>query len=197
MANEKNNKPSKYDQAVNRARGVEPESTAVTTTGPTEIDITTLPDGMVIDSREAMAMLAEKVKSGEWEAAPQLLTLKPRQTLIAYLEGNGPEAEFTDDATGEVSSTKTWILSKNGVRVSILDTVQLAKKLPPFIGGLVSITRGEDKRSGTRIYTEYLVVGPMRADGKPRDWSGLNDQRQLAAPAPSSPAAAASAEDLT
>lgn len=177
----KKTEPTKYDEAVAKARG------DIATQGPASIAQAEDVSGLLSDSAVAMADIREKIRSGEWENSPQLLTIPKGKTLTGLLEGNGPDAEFVDDATGEVSYTKTWIVSKDGVRVSILSTVQLDKKLPPFVGGIVSITRGEDVRSGQRLYTEYAVAGPRRQDGQRRDWS--TKPKQLTA--------AQSAEDLT
>lgn len=156
---------TKYDKAVARARGVEQKPE------PTELTIGSVPTGMLVPAADARAELAAKVAAGEWEAAPQLFTIPKGMTLTALLEGEGPGAEFVDEDTGVVRVVKTWILSRDGARVSILSSVQLDKKLPPFVGGMVSITRGEDVRNGSTLYTDYLVVGPKRADGKPRDWA--------------------------
>jgi hypothetical protein len=164
---DKNKPATKYDQAVAKSRGQAVNANESTELAPVGEDVT----GMLVDSATFRAELEAKINSGEWEAAPQLLTLKKGQTLIAFLEGNGPEAEFVDEQTGVVKNVKTWILSKNGVRVSILSSIQLDKKCPPFVGGMVSITRGEDIRNGASLYTDYLVAGPKRSDGSPRDWS--------------------------
>jgi hypothetical protein len=158
---------TKFDKAVDRARDGESESETVAVQRVVGGDVT----GMIVPSDTIMESLSAKVASGEWEAAPQIVSIEKGQTLIAMLEGNGPEAEFSDRDTGIVSTVKTWVLSKNGVRVSILSTAQLDKKLPPFVGGEVSITRGEDKKFSGGIYTEYLVLGPKRADGKARNWA--------------------------
>lgn len=179
MGNE--DKKSKYDRAVDAARGI--KSTDLETTKPGELDTSILPAGMLVDSAAVGAELAAKIKSGEWEQAPQLLTLKAGQTIMAILEGNGAPAEFVDEDTGVVNHEQTWILSRDGVRVSILGSAQLNKKLPPFVGGAVAITRGAEVRNGSRVYTDYLVLGPKRPDGKVRDWSG---RAMLAAPSSSS-----------
>lgn len=156
-------KPTKFDQAAARARGettaAEPQAMVVTQDvtgmlGPTNPD-------------ELQALLA----SGEYEAAPQLLTVAEGQTVTGLLEGNGPDAEFTDEHTGIVRTVKTWVISRGGLRVSILSSAQLDRKLPPFVGGEVRISRGQDKKHAGGIYTEYLVMGPKRSDGTVRNWA--------------------------
>ena len=185
-----NGKKSKFQEATDNARARERGELVPASQAPTELDVATLPAGMVVESATVREVLAARIRSGEWEQAPQLLTLKLGQTLIGVLESNGPDAEFVDEATGVVTHVKTWIVSNAGVRVSILSSVQLDKKLPPFMGGEVSITRGQDIRNGTSLYTDYLVMGPKRADGKARDWSA---RPMLAAPANTN----ANHEDLT
>lgn len=178
---------SKYDKAVDEARSRDRGEVQTITkqdVATVTIDESALPAGMVVGAGEHKQFLADKIKSGEWEQAPQLFTLKKGQTLIALLEGNGIPAEFVDEDTGVVKLVQTWILSRDGIRVSILSTIQLDKKLPPFLGGLVSITRGEDVRNGVSLYTEYLVAGPRRSDGSTRDWSS---RPQLAAGPSSEP----------
>ena len=68
----------------------------------------------------------------------------------------------------------TWIICHpNGsIRMSILSSVQLDKKLKPFIGSLVKIHRGKEVKTGTagRKVTEYTVCGPKLANGKRRSW---------------------------
>lgn len=186
---------SKYDKAVTRARD-KAAGTDLQPQQPAAMPVIVGGDltGMVVPTDTVLAELGAKVADGSWEAAPQLLTLKEGQTIIAELEGNGPQAEFVDSDTGEVSQNDTWILSKNGIRVSILSSAQLDRKLPPFTGGLVSITRGKDVRNGQRLFTEYLVIGPKRTDGTRRDWA-TKPRAQLAAPAQPE-AAATKAEDL-
>ncbi len=189
-------KSSKYDQAVARARGEtsaeSTELTQTTTANPGALAPADDVNGLLVDSMTALASIRDEIKRGAWENAPQLLSIPEGKTLVALLEGNGPPAEFIDQATGEVSTEQTWILSKDGIRVSILGTVQLNKKLPPFVNGIVAITRGRDVRNGTKIYTEYAVAGPKRADGSIRNWA---QRPQLAAPMTPASANGAS-EDL-
>lgn len=176
---------SKIDEATKRARerelarkngGELPASTETAlATRDEHAGVPALPgiSGMV--STDGHTHVIERLKSGEWEAAPQILIIKPGQTVIAHLEGKGPQAEVEDPRTRELKLVDTWILRSldgTGVRASILTTAQLDKKLPPFQGGAVSITRGEtfDTGSGRRV-TEYLVAGPTRADGTKRTWA--------------------------
>lgn len=172
---------TKYDAAVAKARGEEPAAVAVQPQKEpthTELAIGEVPAGALVPAKEAMLLFQARVKAGTHEQAPQLATIPVGQTLLDWkLEGNGPVAEFTeiDQKTGvvEVQRVKTWVLSKDGVRISILSSTQLDTKLPAFVGEVVSITRGEDKKrtSGPGTYSDFLVIGETRADGTARDWS--------------------------
>ncbi len=153
---------TKYEEAVRRATGGQSEES--TSSGRvTNPMISEFQDGE----------LAEMLSNGEWEFAPQVMSLEEGQKVEGILEGNGPMAEIRDRDTGEVKEVATWIIaSKDGTqRVSILSSAQLDKKLPPFIGGLVKIVRGKDiKISNGHRCTEYLVGGPKLANGQRRSW---------------------------
>jgi hypothetical protein len=127
----------------------------------------------------------------DWEAAPMLYTIAEGTYVEGILEGNGVPAEFADKRTGEVKEVQTWILRhpKVNLRISILSSAQLDRKLPPYIGGPVKIFRGPaiKLKNNAGEVTDYAVSGPKRADGKPRDWSTR----------PALPAAGETHEDLT
>lgn len=112
------------------------------------------------------------------EFAPQIYKLEVGEMVTGVLEGNGPSTEFEriNKATGvveEIATVQTWIIaSQDGrKRISILSSVQLDRKLPPFVGGLVKIIRGKDINiDGGRRVTEYMVAG-TRVEGKIRNWA--------------------------
>ncbi len=112
------------------------------------------------------------------EFAPQVHKLEEGDMIIGVLEGEGPEAEFTqmDPVTKEqvTRTVKTWIIAApdGGIRLSLLSSVQLDKKLPPFIGGMVKVVRGKDMKTNNGIFrvTNYMVAGPKLPGGKSRSW---------------------------
>ncbi len=200
-------KSSKYDSAVNRATGKVTETTTETgITVPLHEDAKTM---LLKPSQEQIdAMMSDT----SLEFAPQVHSLEDGELITGILEGNGPSTTFTtkDNATGiEITrEVDTWIIRHplSGLRLSILSSVQLDTKLPPFVGGTVSIFRGKDVKTskGFRV-TNYTVAGPKRADGTIRSWvrskiidaasrviDGQADQAQLPA---SAGAPAAEAED--
>jgi hypothetical protein len=134
---------------------------------------------MTADRDEMAARLAK----GELEAAPQIAELPEGVTVHCHLEGNGVPYETTDMATGEVKEVQTWILGSlktPGMYYSILSTVQLDKKLPPFVGGEVYITKLDERKSSTgRRYRDYHVVGASLPGGRRRDWTGKAQQLAL------------------
>ena len=186
MANEKTNSTKgraaeRYDRAVDRARNATPGAPQ----SPAD-DLVAKPAGIeMVLTKVTREQLEADLNSGDFEAAPQLLKLNPpspdgtMDMITALLEGES-QTEITDPDTGEIETVRTWILLRGSQRYSILSTVQLDKKLPPFVGEVVRIVRGDDKRIGTKIYTDYLVYGPKRADGTPR-FSFAPASRQLAA----------------
>jgi hypothetical protein len=125
---------------------------------------------------------AQDIASGKYEAAPQLFKLAEGQKIEGILEGNGPVAEFTDGDTGEVSYVKTWIIADptGALRVSILSSAQLDRKLNGFIGQKVKIARGKDVNiAGTRKrMTEYMVWGPKLANGQKREWFEMDHMQR-------------------
>lgn len=130
------------------------------------------------DKKSVEAVVEEMTKSGAWEFAPQLFKLEENDEVSGLLEGNGPPAEFerVDKTTGEITTNivQTWIIaSLDGTkRISVLSSVQLDRKLPPFLGGPVKILRGKDINTGNgQRVTDYLVAGPKSKDGTRRSWA--------------------------
>ena len=147
---------------------------------------------------ELAQAIQKDLQTGHFEAAPQLFSLEQGQMIEGILEGNGPVAEFdrVNEHTGEVTTTevKTWIIAdpSGSLRVSILSSAQLDRKLLGFIGQHVKIARGKDKNIGNgKRLTEYMVWGPKLPNGKKRQWFDLpnetraqieaNAQRQIPA----------------
>lgn len=116
------------------------------------------------------------LNDGDSEFAPQILSLEPNMKIEGLLEGYGKPTEFTtkDQLTGnEVTRTVNTFIIKalhGNMRVSILSSVQLDAKLPPFIGDRVSIARGPDIKSRSNAafrIANYVVKGPA-VSGKDR-----------------------------
>jgi hypothetical protein len=162
-----NGSGSKYDKAVDRA-----------THGPGA-------DAAVVPVKNMDAFITKGVTDEQMKAilddpalefAPQIYKLEQGEMVAGVLEGNGPSAEFEHDAghgVMETNEVKTWIIaSQDGrQRISILSSVQLDRKLPPFVGGFVKIVRGKDINiAGARRVTDYMVAGTKVA-GKIRNWS--------------------------
>jgi len=164
-----NSKSTKYNNVVAKATGNAPEDAS---NAP---QIVTAAAGMIrkVTQEDIQSIVTDKTM----EFAPQLLKLEEGDMLEGILEGNGPEAELeqVDKATKQVKTNivKTWIVrdANGGQRASILGGAQLDRKLPPFVGGMVKIVRGQDieTKGGFRV-TEYLVAGP-RVDGQTRSWA--------------------------
>ena len=195
---------SKYSAAVDRATGKAAEMTPETgITVPQHEDVKTM---LLKPSQEQIdVMMADP----GLEFAPQVHSLEEGELITGILEGNGPSTTFSqkDNATGiEITrEVDTWIIRHpmSGLRLSILSSVQLDTKLPPFVNGAVSIYRGKEVKTskGFRV-TNYTVAGPKRPDGSLRSWvkpkiidaasrviDGQIDQAQI----PAGPAAGASA----
>lgn len=177
---------NKYSKAVDRATKTDAPTAKEQTpnvTGPAMIATLTKDDLAAFASRDDL------------EFAPQIMSLEPYQKVEGILEGNGPDAEFEhlDKATGVVTTSvvKTWIISaqNGGQRISILSSAQLDRKLPPFVGGTVTIIRGLDINTGNgQRVTEYLVAGPRLKDGQRRQWATRPVLDVGTAPAPQLPA---------
>lgn len=170
MAADKNGGGSaKWDKAVGRATG---QGDAPASNAPS----TALPTSMI--SKFTEEDVAADMADPNMEFAPQVYKLEEGDQIVGILEGNGPDAELEqiDRATKEVkiNVVKTWIIAhpSGGQRVSILSSVQLDRKLPPFVGSLVKIRRGKqiETNNGQRV-NDYQVVGPKKEDGQRRSWA--------------------------
>jgi len=184
-------KSEKYNQAVARATGK--EATPGYATG--DLVKAPPPDAMKMltsydNPADLMQKIGDELASGGYEAAPQILSLKEGQMIEGILEGNGPVAEFTNEE-GEVTYVKTWIIAdpSGAVRVSILSSAQLDRKLNGFRAGPVKIARGKDVNiAGTKKrMTEYTVWGPRLANGQKRQWFDLSNQERAALEAANRP----------
>lgn len=166
---------SKYDKAVTKAQRksgelIQPETKLVAPGTETMVRDSTPED------------IAARLATGKYEAAPQLLSLKAGQEITGILEGHGPVAEFADQDTGVIKEVNTWVIadSTRTVRVSILSSAQLDKKLNGFIGGEVTIARqGDVNIGGGRRMTEYIVFGPRLANGRQRQWFDVPDSERM------------------
>ena len=170
---------TKFDTAVAHARGKEAGTQEISTPIPrgAESMITKhTPDAL-------MTKINEDLASGKYEAAPQIFKLEEGMVVEGFLEGNGPEAEFTDAETGEVTTVKTWIIanSNRSARISILSSAQLDRKLNGFIGSFVKIARGREVNiAGTkRRMTEYMVWGPKLPGNQSRQWFDVPNEARL------------------
>lgn len=163
----------KYNKAVDRANGTKSEEGSTTA-----VTIPNVSGAALITKGVSKADMDAILTSGEYEFAPQNMSLEEGDMIEGILEGNGPEAEFEhkDMATGIVTTkvVQTWIIASQdgGQRAGILSTAQLDRKLPPFVGGNVKIIRGKDLKmaNGHRV-TDYLVAGPKLTGGKRRSWA--------------------------
>lgn len=180
MSTQQGQGPSKFDKAVNAARhkdegnkeepgqAILPRGAAVMIVKPTAEEI-------------AAAMGDESM-----EFAPQVHSLEEGEMIMGILEGKGPSTTFTqeDPFTKMMVSrpVDTWIIASarraadgswiaTGLRMSILSSIQLDKKLPPCIGAYVKIFRGKEVRTskGFRV-TDYMVSVERKKDGGSRSW---------------------------
>jgi hypothetical protein len=185
----------KYDKAVAKATGTSAHGTQEISTpvpkGAESMVQKFHPDALIQKINDDLA-------SGKFEAAPQIFKIEEGMVVEGFLEGNGPDAEFTDAETGEVTTVRTWIIANENrsARISILSSTQLDKKLNGFIGSFVKVARGREVNiSGTkRRMTEYMVWGPKLPSGQSRQWFDVPNEARLASgnhhgralPAPSS-----------
>ena len=174
MANEKTNGngKSKYEQTINKATGA-------TGDGGVVEDAALLPkEAQAMFSVPSDAEIQSMLNDPGLEFAPQIKKLAEGEMVQGFLEGYGPVAvlEKVDRMTKEVKQqhVNTWIIASpnRSMRVSILSSVQLERKLAPFIGGMVKIIRGKEQETqgGNRV-TDYLVSGPKLIDGKFRTFA--------------------------
>ncbi len=163
---------TKYEAAVNRATGK-----ATETSPETGITVPLHEDAKTMLLKPSQEQIDAMMSDPTLEFAPQVHSLEEGELITGILEGNGPSTTFTqkDNATGiEITrEVDTWIIRHplSGLRLSILSSVQLDTKLPPFVNGTVSIFRGKDVKTskGFRV-TNYTVAGPKKADGTIRSW---------------------------
>lgn len=162
------NKPGNQSarNAVANASGS--ESMTVTRDDVSEVSLPKGSEAMLtrdMSSQDFNAFLND----GDSEFAPQILSLEPGMKIEGILEGYGKPTEFTtkDPATGnDVTRTVNTFIVKalsGNMRVSILSSVQLDAKLPPFIGDRVAIARGQDIKSRSNAafrIANYVVKGP-------------------------------------
>jgi hypothetical protein len=183
MANEKaidKSKSEKYNQAVAKATG---------TAGADQDD---MKGGAMIvgDVSELFTNwtpedVTEKARSGKYEFAPQMGQIKRGQQLTCFLEGEGPGNDFTNEKTGEVRHVKSWIFveRRSGMRISILSSAQLDRKLPPFVGTVVTVARAKEDielKGGFRC-ADFMVFGEKLESG-PRSFSTPPSMSQPALP---------------
>lgn len=177
MGNE--SKSEKYNEAVNRATGGKAGETSTEMAPP-------LGNAGAMISAFQPEDLNKLAATGSFEFAPQVMSLEPGQKIEGILEGIGPGNDFIDETTGVVRHVDSWIIASadGSLRVSILSSAQLDRKLPPFIGGPVGIARNKDiKISGGHKCADYHVWGPRRTDGTRRTWAALPAPQQQALPA--------------
>lgn len=186
MATDTKSKSEQYNQAVTRATGAHGAAGAKAgelVTAPPIADVSTMLKTYE-NPADMQAIVQKDLASGDFEAAPQILSLKEGQVVEGILEGNGPMAEFTDGETGEVTCVKTWVIADptGAVRISILSSAQLDRKLNGFIGGQVKIARGKEVNiAGTKKrMTEYMVWGPRLAGGRKRQWFDVPNETRMA-----------------
>ncbi len=133
---------------------------------------------VMLSNNMTEAEISAFMNDADAEFAPQIKSMEEGDRITGILEGYGPDTEFTqkDPATGkdQTRTVHTWILKslKGSMRLSILSSVQLDAKLPPFLGDEVSIVRGKDikARNGVFRIANYMVKGP-RIPGKQRTWA--------------------------
>lgn len=152
---------SKYQQSVDRARNKGKEETAMAPIG----------DVKAMFSSFTAEEIAKEAATGAFEFAPQNAEIKIGQKISGVLDGKGPGNDFVDEDTGVVRHVDSWLISSpdGNMRISILSSAQLDKKLPPFVGGMVTIARQDDiKLAGGHRCADYLVWGPKLPKGERR-----------------------------
>ena len=164
-----NGNDSKYAKAVNEARAKEAEEAAG---HEPEAAMAVLPkEAQAMVLKPSQQDINEMMADEEMEFAPQVKKIEEGEMIVGILEGIRPpvrDATPTHPQGRPVTNhVNTWIICHpNGsIWMSILSSVQLDKKLKPFIGSLVKIHRGKEVKTGTagRRVTEYTVCGPKLA----------------------------------
>lgn len=180
---------TRYDGAVARATGKPEEA-------PAPMVVSNEAKAM-IKSMSPEDMLAFINEPGDFEYAPEVYTMEKGQRIDGILEGNGPDAELSraNTVTKQVETVlvPTWIIrdERSGRRLSILGSVQLDKKLPPFVGGAVTIVRGDEVETSNGFKTtNYNVRGPKLPNGQVRSFVKPREQKVIDAVAEEKPAVA-------
>lgn len=157
--------PTKFDRAVGKAR--EKDTNRDDTS---EVSIQKLANP--VDSSELaldVERLAELMKSGDFEAAEQFLTIEPGMMVEGQLLGSGTTTIESMDPekkrNGILQEMPTFQMRlTSGARVSILGAAQLARMLPQYLGrkGNTVIARAHNDRklAGGKNMGEYFVMGP-------------------------------------
>lgn len=166
---------SKYQGAVDAARQKADAKAEASGSAGTEIEVPSRAKAMIL--KPSAEQIAEMMNDETMEFAPQVHSMEEGELVEGILEGKGPSTTFTqkDPATGQEVTrvVDTWIIASTSgsIRISILSSIQLDKKLPPFVGGFVRIYRGKEQKTqkGFRV-TDYMVGGPRRSDGRPRSF---------------------------
>jgi hypothetical protein len=164
MSTETETKTGKYAQSVAKATGGNAQPVII------------LDNAAAMITKFESSELVELARSGKHEFAPQMMALEEGQKITGLLEGYGPGNDFVDEETGVVRHVDSWIIASpdGAMRVSILSSAQLDRKLPPFIGEFVGIAREKDlKISGGHRCANYHVWGPKMEAGKRRVWATL------------------------
>lgn len=153
---------TKFDKAVDHARNKG---------NGNETALAPIGDVKVMFSSFTAEEIAQQAATGQFEFAPQNAALEIGQKVSGILEGVGPGNDFVDEDTGVVRHVDSWLIASpdGNMRISILSSAQLDKKLPPFIGGMVTIARQTDiKLAGGHRCADYLVYGPKLPKGQRR-----------------------------
>jgi len=177
MSNQNQNagRPSKFDAAVSSARAKDAGQPAADQEG-SAAPLVPMPKGVgAMLLKPSQDDIAKLMNDETLEFAPQVHRLEEGEMITGLLEGRGPSTTFSQEdpfskqvVTREVD---TWIIAMGGVRMSILSSVQLDRKLPPCIGEVVHIFRGKEQRTnkGFRV-TDYMVAVKKKTNGQPRSW---------------------------
>ena len=166
---------TKYDAAVRTARGEAAVPGGESTALATQNNEANLPAPVMagdvaslVSRKVTVDQRTEFLNAQGYAWAPTAFSMRPMDLIQGILEGRGHPASIngtTPDGKPETRIVDTWVVRHptNGRRISILSSVQLAKKLVPFIGELVGIFRDDDLQiAGGRRVGIYEVRGPDR-----------------------------------
>lgn len=197
MSNDKNNgrgAATKYDAAVDAARGRETGLAKQEEAGAAVLAPRGTHEMVLRPSEDDIKQL---MNDENLEFAPQVHSIEEGEMVIGLLEGKGPSTTFTqeDPFTKQIVTrvVDTWIIAapNGGLRISILSSIQLDKKLPPFVGSPIKIFRRKNVKTSKNFkVADYLVAGPKLTDGTSRSWvqSRVIDVASNALDAPVGPA---------